>query len=98
MADQPQQRQVIDPDSVPEILCDGQVNVSTGGNLATLTFTHVRQDATAMFRDGTVNASGIVRARIVITVANLAALRDLLNQVIQAPDTPAPPAGGPTHH
>ena len=34
----------------------------------------------------------------VITVENLAALRDLLNQVIQAPDTPAPPAGGPTRH
>jgi hypothetical protein len=34
----------------------------------------------------------------VITVENLAALRDLLNRVIQSPDTPAPPAGGPTRH
>src|SRR5262249_52809600 len=66
------------------------------GNLAFLTFTHVRPDATRLFRDGTVEPQSVVRARIVITVENLTALRDLLNRVIQAPDTPAPPAGGPT--
>lgn len=98
MADQPQQPPAIDPDSIPEILCDGQFNISVTGNLATLTFTHVRPDAAAMFGDGTTNASSVVRARIVITVSNLVALRDLLNQVIQAPDTPAPSAGGSTKH
>jgi hypothetical protein len=101
MADQPQQPEVIDPDSVPETVCDGQFNVSVMGGLgglATLTFTHVRPDPTAMFKDGRLEAKSIVRARIVITLANLAALRDLLNQVIQAPDTPTPPAGGLTHH
>jgi hypothetical protein len=37
MADQPEQPEVIDPDNVPEILCDGQFNVSVVGDLATLT-------------------------------------------------------------
>jgi hypothetical protein len=98
MADQSQHPPVEDPDNVPETICDGQFNVSTIGGLATLTFTHVRPDPSAMFRDARLNMKSIVRARIVITLANLAALRDLLNQVIQAPDTPAPPAGGPTRH
>jgi hypothetical protein len=98
MTNQPQQLTVTDPDNVPELLCDGQFNVTIAGNLAILTFTHVRPDATRLFRDGTVEPKAVVRARIAITVENLAALRDLLNQVIQAPDTPAPPAGGPTRH
>jgi hypothetical protein len=98
MADYPQQPEVIDPDHVPEILCDGQFNVSVVGSLATLTFTHVRPDPTIMFRDARFDVKAIVRARIVTTVANLTALRDLLNRVIQAPETPAPPAGGPTRH
>ena len=93
MADQPQHPEVVDPDCVPEIICDGQFNVSITGNLATLTFTHVRPDPTIMFRDGRIEPKSIVRARIVTTLPNLAALRDLLNRVIQAPDTPAPPAG-----
>jgi hypothetical protein len=98
MANQPQQIPVTDPENVPEVLCDGQLNVSVMGNFATLTFTHVRPDATALFRDGTMEPRAIVSARIVITVENLIALRDLLNRVIQSPDTPAPPAGGPTRH
>jgi len=93
MANQPEQLEVIDPDNVPEILCDGQFNVSVVGGLATLTFTHVRPELAALFRD-----ARIVRARIVVTTSNLAALCDLLNRVIQAPDTPVPPAGGPTRH
>jgi len=98
MANQPQQPIVTDPDNVPELLCDGQFNVSIAGNVAIFTFTHVRADATTLFRDGTLKPMAVVRARIVISVENLAALRDLLNRVIQAPDTPAPPAGGPTRH
>jgi hypothetical protein len=86
-----QQPPVMDPDSIPETLCDGQFNVSINGGLATLTFTQARPDAIGMFKDGTYSVNAVVRARIVITVANLAALRDLLNQVLQAPDTPAPP-------
>jgi hypothetical protein len=98
MADQPEQPEVIDPDNVPEILCDGQFNVSVVGGLATLTFTHVRPGSAALFRHARIEMKSIVRARIVVTTSNLAALRDLLNQVIQAPDTPTPPAGGPTRH
>jgi hypothetical protein len=89
---------VKDPDCVPEIICDGQFNVSLGGELATLTFTHVRSDVTVMFKDGTVKNTAIVRARIVTPLPNLIALRDLLNRIIEAPGTPTPPAGGPTRH
>jgi hypothetical protein len=91
MTDQPQQSPpVTDPDNVPEILCDGQFYVSTADNLATLTFTHVRQDAALMFR-GVNQPSAVVRARIVLTSARLAALRDLLNQVVI--QTPVSAAG-----
>jgi hypothetical protein len=85
---------VTDPDNIPEVFCDGQMNVAIRGNLATITFRHVRPDPTPMFKDGTVRAT----ARVVITVPNLIALRDLLNRVITAPQQPAPPAGGPTVH
>ena len=98
IADQPQQPEAIDPDSVSEIICDGQFNVSITGSLATLTFTHIRPDPTAMFGEQRLDVKSVVRARIVITIANLNALRDLLNRVLEAPETPAPPAGGPTHH
>jgi len=98
MTDQSQQPPVTDPENIPEILCDGQLNVSIVGNFATLTFTHVRADATRLFGDGTIDPKAVVRARIVISVANLVAFRDLLNRVIQSPDVPAPPAGGPTRH
>jgi len=95
LSNQPQTPPVTDPDNIPEAICDGQFNVSIAGNLATLTFTHIRPDASAMFK-GAINPTAVVRARIVITIANLMALRDLLNTVIQAPETPAPPAGGPS--
>ena len=94
MANQPQQPPVIDPDNVPEIICDGMFV----GSLATLTFTHVRPEPTALLRDGTINPNSVVRARIVLTINNLLALRDLLDRVIQKPDIPAPPSGGPTKH
>jgi hypothetical protein len=93
-----QQPPAADPDNIPETLCDGMFNVRVSGNLATLTFTHVRPDAAAMLRDGTMDMRSVVRARIVITLDNLAALRDLLNRVIQTPDIPTPPAGGSTRH
>jgi hypothetical protein len=65
--------------------------------LATLTFTHVRPDATALLRDGTIDLKSVVRARIVLTANNLVALRDLLNRVILQPGVPVPPAGGTRH-
>jgi hypothetical protein len=87
-----------DPDNVPEILCDGQVNVAVSGELATLTFTHIRPDPGAMFRDGSIDPRSIVRARIVLTLANLAAFRDVLNRLTQGPDLPAALAGESTQH
>jgi hypothetical protein len=98
MANQPQQPPVLDPDSVPEIICDGMFNVSVVGSLATLTFTHVRPEPTALLRDGSIKPNSVVRARIVLTINNLVALRDLLGRVIQKPDVPAPPSGGLTKH
>ena len=84
MADQSQQPTVTDPDNVGELSCNGPVNVSIVGDRAVLTFTHVRPDATALFRDGTMNPIMIVRARIVITLENLNALRDLFNRLAQS--------------
>lgn len=83
MADEVQQQQPpeIDPDNVPETVCDGPLNISVRGPLATLTFTHVRP--VAMPKDGTIELKSIVRARIVLTGNNLVALRDLLIRAIK---------------
>jgi hypothetical protein len=92
---------VIDPDNVPEILCDGQFNLAIAGHLAMLTFTHARPDATQMFANGTLVSTAIVQARIVITMENLIALRDFLNtrvQSIEAARQTAPATGGSTKH
>lgn len=104
MAQVPQQQiprpLVSDPDNVPETVCDGQFNLSVSGQLATLTFTHVRPNATQLFQ-GAVNPGAIVRARIVLTVQNLVALRDLLSanvQTVVSDKTPAPATGGTTKH
>jgi len=98
----PNQQQVlaIDPDNVPETLCDGQFNISVIGQLATLTFTHWRPNAPQLFQ-GTIVPSAVVRARIVLTVQNLIALREFLNGIIQTVETgttPAPATGGATKH
>jgi len=98
MVNKPRQPPVTDPDRVPEVICDGMFNVSVTGSFATLTFTHVRPEPTALLRDGTISPNSVVRARIVLTINNLVALRDLLDKVIQKPDVPAPPSGGSTKH
>jgi hypothetical protein len=99
MADQSQQPAVTDPDNVGELSCDGAINVSIVGDRAVLTFTHIRPDATALFRDGTIDPIAIVRARVVITVENLNALRDLLNRIAQSKGVPTPAtASGSTRH
>ena len=103
MTDQPQQPEVIDPDNVPETLCEGMFNISFTGPLAVITFTHPRPEAGPLFT-GTVNPKLIVRSRIVTSVPNLVVLRDLLNSVIAsvtvvpAAPAPAPATGGPTRH
>jgi hypothetical protein len=98
MANQPQQPETIDPDNVPETLCLGRFNIAITGDLAMLTFTHERPDATALFGDGRMDAKAVVRARIVTTVANMHALRDLLINLTQSPETPTPATGGATRH
>jgi hypothetical protein len=97
MASQPSQARVIDPDSIPEIICDGRFNVHVHGGAATLTFTHERPKPSNLF-EGKLNYEAVVRARITMTLPNLIALRDLLARIIQSPETPAPPAGGSTKH
>ena len=94
---QPQYLPVVDPDHVPETLCDGRLHIHAHGPLATLTFTHARPRATDLFV-GTINNEEVVRARITMTLNNFVALRDLLDRVIQSPDTPTPAAGGATKH
>src|SRR5262245_10096880 len=98
MADQPKQFEIIDPHNVPEIICIGRFNIVITGAFATLTFTHERPKATALFAEGRLDVKLIVRARIVTTVENLHALRDLLIGLTQSPGTPAPATGGATRH
>ena len=97
MATRPQRRAVVDPDSVPEIICDGLFNVSVVGSFATLTFTHTRAEPTALLRDGTIDPDYVVRARIVLPTNSFLALRTVLEQVIQKADVSAPPSDGFKH-
>jgi hypothetical protein len=103
MSDQLQQPEVIDPDNVPETLCEGMFNISFAGPNAVITFTHIRPEPGPLFT-GTVNPKLIVRSRIVTSVPNLVALRDLLNDMLRAvtvtpaAPAPAPATGGPTRH
>jgi hypothetical protein len=91
----PQEPPAVDPDNVPETLCIGRLNLSVGpGPLATLTFTHVRNKTGPLIDNSQIEPESVVRARIVTTLENLAALKDLLNTVIQDPASPAASAGG----
>ena len=95
MADSQQEPPASDPDNVPETLCIGRFNLAVGpGPLATLTFTHVRNKTGPLIDQSQIDPESVVRARIVTTLENLAALRDLLNTMIQDPATPAANAGG----
>jgi hypothetical protein len=98
MTDQAQQFETIDPYNVPETLCIGRFNIAITGAFATLTFTHERPDPSALLGEGRIDAKAIVRARIVTTVDNLHALRDLLVNLTQSSVTPAPATGGSTRH
>jgi hypothetical protein len=104
MAQQPQQVQtqppsVRDPDNVQETFCDGQFCISLTGPFATLVFTHNRPEPDPLFKTGTFKPSAIVRARVVLTLPNLTALRDYIGNFIQAVEaagSAAPAAGGTT--
>ena len=86
----------IDPDHVPETLCIGRFSLSPGpGPLVTLTFTNVRNQSGPLINDNKIVPESVVRARIVTTVENLVALRDLLTNSIQ--ETPTTSSGGGTY-
>ena len=100
----PQQQQqvtpVIDPDNVPETLCFGPVNIAHIGPLAILTFTITRPEVSDMFQ-GNVNLSAVVRARIVLTRAGLAGLRETIDRAIETAASSSgnvtPLTGGAVH-
>ena len=74
----------VDPDKVPEVFCAGQFNVSfaTSG-FCTMTFTHLRAKAGSLLDAGQIDMESVVRARIVMPMDSMIALRNLLNAVIQ---------------
>jgi hypothetical protein len=95
MTDQVQEPPTVDPDNIPETLCVGKFNVAQGpGPLVTLTFTNARPRVGALLDQNVVSMENVVRARIVTTIDNLSALRDLLNTIIQEPGAPEASAGG----
>jgi len=76
--------QVSDPDNVAETLCIGRFSVAKGpGPLVTITFTNVRNKCGPLMDQGVAVQESVVRARIVTTLGNLVALRDLLNLSIR---------------
>jgi hypothetical protein len=75
---------VVDPDSVPETLCDGPFNIQWGGNRGIITFTHPRAKAGPLFAKGEVDYELVVRARVATSVNALVNLRDLLNHLFPA--------------
>src|SRR4051812_12841083 len=83
MADNPK---VSDPDSVPQTLCDGRFHLYFHGRLATLTLTQNRPVPADMFA-GSMVMEEVVRARVTMTLENVTALRDLLNDVIKTRET-----------
>lgn len=89
MAEEAKNPPVSDPDNIPELLCNGRIFVNWAGDLGIITFTQERPAVGAMFdRDDVSLADAVVRARIVMSLGNMRALRDLLNRVIK--DGPAP--------
>jgi hypothetical protein len=92
------QRQATDPDNVPETLCIGKFNVAFGDGLATLTFTHGRHKCGPLLENGTADIESVVRARIVTSMRNMVALRDILNRIIKDdPDRTSGAVAGGSH-
>ena len=85
----------IDPDHVSEILCLGKLNVSMTGPFATITFTHGRPKPALLLDNGVIDLESVVRARIVTSVENLTALRDLLDRVLDELNSPGVGSGKP---
>ena len=93
----PKEPPTVDTDNVPETLCLGRFNLSISPPLATLTFTHLRPKIAPLIDSGAVEPESVVRARIVISLDNLAAMRDVLNKVFQEKEAGAViHSGGPS--
>jgi len=91
----PEEPPGVDPYNVPETLCIGKFNLSVGASsLVTLTFTHIRNKTGPMLDEAKVVQESVVRARIVTTMENMIAMRDLLNKVIQDHPGTTAVAGG----
>jgi len=84
----------IDPDNVPEIICDGGFNVQWAGSRATITFTHNRARTKPLLEDGQLEFDAVVRARIATSIDNILALRDLLNRIFPEGQSIEAPTGG----
>jgi len=80
MAQKPQLA-IIDPNHVPDTLCDGPANATIHPPLATIVFTNSQPKPGPLFQ-GTIDVENIVVARITMSVDTLIGLRELLNQVI----------------
>jgi hypothetical protein len=85
-----------DPDNVAEILCVGKFNITAAAPLITLTFTHNRPKAGPLLDASTLEFETVVRARIVTTMENVVALRDVLIRLTEAPQPPPVTSGGAT--
>lgn len=95
---EPKRLPVVDPDNVQETICDGPFHALVYGQLVTLTFTHDRPKPDAAFAAGHLELESVVRARLVLTKSNVAALRDYLAAIIEASESSALPAGGIVRH
>jgi hypothetical protein len=84
----------IDPDNVPEIICDGGFNVHWTGGRVTITFTHNRPRTKPLLEEGQLEFDAVVRARIATSIDNILALRDLLNRLFPEGQSIEAPAGG----
>jgi len=81
---------VIDPDNIPETFAIGPLNIQVTGPVATLTFTHARNDIHDLMTGKQPPAmKAVVRARIVMPTETLGALRDMINQMISASAPPS---------
>jgi hypothetical protein len=98
MAEATPQPKVQDPHAVPEVVCDGPMNVHWIGNRATITFTHPRARSEPLFEGKEAPMDLVVRARVATTIENLVGLRDLLIHLfpVDRPASEIPTGGGAT--
>jgi hypothetical protein len=91
----------VDPDRIPETVCDGPFNVLYSSGRATLTFTHTRPQTGPLLEQGEIMNENVVRARIVFSMENLVSLRDVLNSMLPSnasTDHAAASSGGTKLH